>query len=141
MARPLQSLRLRQVTVSTLRGEADLTALGSPALNTDTEAKRIYGRRSPSDLTWPFLRVNLADESPLRKGTTVRLTVHCFSKAQFDDEVEQLNAAVQTALEDAVLELSPATKAFIAWRGSQVIPDSAEANAWHGVNSFDASIG
>jgi hypothetical protein len=69
------------------------------------------------------------------------MTVHTFSKAQFDDECEQLNGAVQTSLEDAVLELSPSTKAYITWRSSQVIHDAAEANSWHGVNSFDATIG
>jgi hypothetical protein len=69
------------------------------------------------------------------------MTVHAFSKAQFDDECEQLNAMLAEKLDDAVLQLSPAVKAFIRWRGSQVIPDSAEANAWHGVNTFDATIG
>jgi hypothetical protein len=31
-------------------------------------------------------------------------------------------------------------KAYVRWIGSQVIPDAAEASAWHGVNSFDATI-
>ena len=141
MARPLQSLRLRQTIVTTLRADDDLIALGDPALSADAETKRIYGRRTPGTLTWPFLRVNLTDEGPLRKGTEIRGTVHTFSKAQFDDEIEQLNAAVQSALEDAVLELSPATKAYLSWISSQVIHDSAEASAWHGLNSFRATIG
>jgi hypothetical protein len=92
-------------------------------------------------LTWPFVRVSIADEGPLRKGTAVRLTIHTFSKAKFDDECETLNGAVQTWGEDLVLELSASTKAYIEWVGSQVIPDAAEASAWHGVNSFKASIG
>jgi hypothetical protein len=65
--RPLQSLRLRQVTVTTLRGDADLTALGTPPLSEDTDHQRIYGRRSPAELVWPFLRVNVLDEG--RCGT------------------------------------------------------------------------
>jgi hypothetical protein len=109
--RPLQSLRLRQAIVAALRGDDDLTALGAPPL-----ADRIYGKRQPA-------------------------TLHTFSKAQFDDEVEGLNAGVQTALEDAVLELSAARKAYMRWISSQVIADAAEANAWHGLNSFDATIG
>lgn len=137
MPRPLQSLRLRQTIVTTLRADADLTAIGTPPLATDD---RIYGRRSPASLTWPFVRVNLTDEGPLRKGTEMRVTVHTFSKEQFDDEIESLNAAVQAALEDAVLELSSAAKAYLAWISSQVIPDGAEASAWHGLNSFTATI-
>jgi hypothetical protein len=141
MARPLQSLRLRRTIVPRLRADADLIAIGDPPLSDDAETRRIYGRRSPAELTWPFLRVSIPDEVPLRKGTQIRVTVHTFSKAQFDDEVEALNAAVQAGLEDAVLELSPATKAFVSWINSQVIPDAAEANAWHGLNSFNATIG
>lgn len=141
MARALQSLRLRRTIVPRLRADADLIALGDPALSTDTDTQRIYGRRSPATLTWPFLRVSIPGEVPLRKGTEIRITVHTFSKAQYDDEVEALNAAVQANLEDAVLELSPATKAFMSWISSQVLADAAEASAWHGLNSFRATIG
>jgi hypothetical protein len=108
---------------------------------TGNVADRIYGRRQPASLTWPFCRVSVVDEGPLRKGTEVRLTIHTFSKAQFDDECELLNGAVQTWGEDRVLELSPSVKAYIVWTGSQVIPDAAEADAWHGVNTFTATIG
>jgi hypothetical protein len=138
MARPLQSLYLRRATVTRLRADTTLIAIGTPPLSED---ERIYGRRQPATLVWPFVRVSVADEGPLRKGTVVRLTVHAFSKAKFDDECEQINGAIAGSLEDAVIELSPSTKAFISWRGSQVIPDAAEASAWHGVNSFDATIG
>jgi hypothetical protein len=48
---------------------------------------------------------------------------------------------VQSSLEDAVLDLSAAWKAYISWVGSQVIPDASEADAYHGVNSFTATIG
>src|SRR5690242_4303451 len=101
MPRPLRSLRLRQVLVTRLRADADFSELGSPALN-----DRIYGKRQPATLTWPFVRVSTADEGPIRKGTTVRFTVHTFSKADYDDECEALNAGVQVNLEDAVLQLS-----------------------------------
>lgn len=134
--RPLQSLRLRQAIIPLLRADADLIAIGSPPI-----ADRIYGRRQPATLTWPFVRVSAADEGPLRKGTQVRVTVHTFSKAQFDDECEEMNGAVQASLEDAVLEIGASTKAFITWGGSQVIPDAVESDAYHGVNSFTATIG
>lgn len=136
MARPLQSLFLRRAIVTHLRADSALVALGSPAL-----AERIYGPRSPGTLTWPFVRVNVSDEGPLRKGTTIRVTVHAFSKAQFDDEVSSINAALTASLEDEVLTLSPGYTAYMRWLGSQVIPDAAEADAYHGVNSFDATIG
>lgn len=135
-ARPLQSLQLRQATVQRLRADADLIAIGDTPIG-----DRIYGRRQPAILTWPFIRISVADEGPLRHGTVLRLTVHSFSKAQFDDECEAINGAIQASIEDAVLQLSGARKAFMSWIGSQVIPDAAEADAWHGVNSFTATIG
>lgn len=134
--RPLQSLSLRQATVQSLRADADLIGLGDPAV-----AGRIYGKRQPPELTWPFVRCSVADEGPLRLGTEVRLTIHTFSKAEFDDECEQLNIAVQTWGENRALDLTGGRKAYISWVGSQVIPDAAEASAWHGVNSFTATIG
>jgi hypothetical protein len=141
MSRPLQSLRLRQAIIPLLRADADLIAIGTPPLSADTDQQRIYGRRQPAILTWPFVRVSNADEGPLRKGTSVRMTIHSFSKAQFDDECEEMNGAIQAVLEDAVLDLSPSVKAYLSWDGSQVIPDAAEASAWHGVNNFTATIG
>jgi hypothetical protein len=136
--RPLQSLYLRQAAVASLRDTNSVTSIGSPPISQDN---RIYGRRQPDELTWPFIRVSVADEGPLRKGTEVRLTIHTFSKAQFDDECETLNAAIQAWGEDRVLQLRPSTKAFVTWSGSQVIPDASEASAWHGVNTFTATIG
>jgi hypothetical protein len=136
--RPLQSLRLRQAIVPHLRADPDLVAIGTPPISQDD---RIYGRRQPATLVWPFVRVSVSDEAPLRRGSDIRVTVHSFSNAQFDDEIEQMNEAIQKNLENAVLELSPAYKAFLVWNGSQVMPDAAEADAWHGVNTFTATIG
>jgi hypothetical protein len=136
MARPLQSLRLRQATVTRLRADGTLASIGETPIG-----ERVYGRKQPATLIWPFVRVSVADEGPLRKGTEIRVTVHSFSKAQYDDECETINGAIQTSLEDAVIELNASTKAYFAWNGSQVIPDGAEADAYHGVNTFTATIG
>lgn len=134
--RPLQSLWLRRAIIQRLRADADLIALGDPAIG-----DRIYGRRTPATLTWPFVRYGVTPSIPLRKGTEVRVTVHCFSKAQFDDECEEINGAIQEALENAVVELSPSVKAYMAYVGDQVTGDPAEADAWHGWITFTATIG
>jgi hypothetical protein len=134
--RPLQSLRLRQAIVPLLRTDPNVILIGDPPVG-----DRVYGRRQPAELVWPFVRVSVADEAPLRRGTDIRVTVHSFSKTQFDDECEQLNGAIQAALEDAVVDLSPAYTARLVWNGSQVLADASEADAWHGVNTFTATIG
>jgi len=52
-----------------------------------------------------------------------------------------MNAAIQSSLEDAVIDLSGGLTAYVVWIGSQVLADPAEADAHHGVNSFNAVIG
>jgi hypothetical protein len=104
MPRPLQSLRLRQAIVTRLRADIDLSTIGTTPID-----DRIYGLRTPATLVWPFVRVVLADEGPLRKGTEIRVTIH--------------------------------VKAFMVWNASQVIQDAAEADAYHGINTFTATIG
>jgi hypothetical protein len=133
--RPLHALPLRQKAIIRLRGDADLIALGSPAI-----ADRIY-EVPPATITWPFLRYGGPDETPVRRGTQVRFTIHSFSKAQYSDECAELNAGIVANLEDGVIDLGGAWKAYVSWIGSQILPDPEEASAWHGVNSFTATIG
>jgi hypothetical protein len=133
--RPLQSLSLRQKIVTRLRGDGALIAIGTPALD-----ERIY-EVPPVNPTWPWVRYGGPGETPIRKGTSVRFTIHTFSKAQFSDESANLNGGVQASLEDAVIELSPGVTARIVWLGSQILPDPQEIGAHHGVNDFRATIG
>jgi len=135
--RPLQSLPLRQAIIERLRADSTLANIGAPPIGDDD---RIY-ERPPSVLTWPFVRYGGPDEIPIRQGTQVRFAVHAFSKAKFTDEVTGMNAAIQSSLEDAVIDLSGGLTAYVVWIGSQVLADPAEADAHHGVNSFNAVIG
>jgi hypothetical protein len=131
--RPLQSLSLRQAIIQHLRGDADLTAL--------VPAVRIYGQRTPAQLTWPFIGYGAPSESPVRAGTQIRITMHAFSKAQFEDEASNIVAAMQKSLENAVLDVGAGLKAYLAYVGSQILADPAEADAWHGVATWNATIG
>lgn len=137
MARDL-SLALRQAVIQTLRSDADLTAL--------VPATRNYGMRSPATLAWPFTRYGSPDALPFKgqclDGATVAFAIHSFSKQEFEDECANINAAVASSLDELTVALDAAggAKAHIAWRGSQIIPDAAEADAWHGVNRFEAAV-
>jgi hypothetical protein len=133
--RPLHSLTLRQQSILRLRADADLIAIGSPAIGS-----RIY-ETPPSTVTWPWVRYGGPDETPVRKGSKVRFTIHTFSKTDFSDECANMNAAVQAGLEDAVIDLEPGVTARLVWEGSQILPDPEEAGAYHGVNGFTATIG
>jgi hypothetical protein len=131
-ARPLQSLSLRQAIVERLRADSDLTDL--------VPADRIHGMRTPASPDWPFVRYGTPDEVPLRRGTEIRVTLHGFSKEQFEDEASSIVGALQADLEDAVIELPHGLKAFMRFVGAQIVPDAAEASAWHGIASWTATI-
>jgi membrane carboxypeptidase/penicillin-binding protein PbpC len=83
----------------------------------------------------------LQSESPVRAGTQIRITMHAFSKAQFEDEASNIVAAMQKSLENAVLDVGAGLKAYLAYVGSQILADPAEADAWHGVATWNATIG
>jgi hypothetical protein len=132
------SLQLRQAVVSVMRASDELTAI--------VPADRNYGMRAPATLTWPFTRYGSPDALPFRgqclDGARIGFTVHAFSKAQYEDECANINSVVSASLDGKVLELDGpgGAKAHIVWQGSQIIPDAAEAAAWHGVNRFEATV-
>jgi hypothetical protein len=137
MARDL-SLPLRQAVITHLRADAGMLA--------ELPAARIYGMRQQADTAWPFTRYGATDTIPQRAqcwdGQIVNLTLHVFSKGQFEDECAQISAAIVAALGDAVLTLGDvdATKAHFRWRSSQIVPDAAEAAAWHGIVRLEATL-
>lgn len=98
--------------------------------------------RSPAKVSWPFTRYGSPSSIPFLAqcidGSTIKFTIHAFSKTQFEDEVAAINAALSAALDSAVLDIGNGRKARIRWIASQILPDAAEADAYHGVNSFEA---
>lgn len=132
------TLPLRRAVITTLRADPDLTAL--------VPAGRNYGMRSPATLTWPFTRYGSPDALPFRAqcldGATIGFTVHSFSKDETEDECANINAALNSALDGRVLALDGlgGAKAHIVWQASQIIPDAAESDAYHGVNRFEATV-
>jgi hypothetical protein len=44
------------------------------------------------------------------------------------------------SLDGKTLALESGVVARLSWRNSQLIPDAAEANAWHGITHFAATI-
>lgn len=132
------SLPLRQAIVATLRADSDLIAIVPPESN--------YGMRSPASVTFPFTRYGSPDSQPFRAqcldGATVAFTVHSFSKADYEDECADINAATARALDGKSLDLDAGfpAKAHVVWVGSQIVADAADASIWHGINRFEAVV-
>lgn len=129
------TLPLRQAVITLLRADGALIALGDPALTAD----RIYGERSPSKLTWPFVRYGQSNIG--QTGGT--LPLHAFSKAKFTDEAAEIADRIVQLLDGAILDLGGGRKATLSWPedgGTQIIPDAAEADAWHAIIRFEVAI-
>lgn len=119
------------------------------AFTTKLPAGSIHGMRQPADATWPFSRYGSPDGHPLRsqclKGSIVDVTLHVFSKDTFDDECSDILQAMEKSIDGAdgkgvTLTLEGGQKAHMKTKGSQIIPDAAEASAWHGLCHIEATI-
>jgi hypothetical protein len=132
------SLQLRQAVIETLRADTVLTNLVPEDQN--------YGMRTPAKLAWPFTRYGAPDAVPFKgqclDGAVISFSIHSFSKETFEDELADINFAVSSALDGVTLALGGdfSADAHIRWVGSQIIPDAAEASAWHGINRFEATV-
>lgn len=126
-------LEVRRAIVTRLRADASVTALGSPALG-----QRIYGERTPATLTWPFVRYGQSD-AVSSLGYDITAPIHVFSKAAFTDEAGDISEAIGASLDNLVLTLD-GRKAYLQYLGHQIIPDAAEADAWHGVVRIGARV-
>ena len=126
------TLPLRRAIVRHLKADSRVTA--------KQPAAQIYGMRQPAQTDWPFTRYGQPDTRAAGAGSDTSVTLHVFSKATFEDECAEIARALVTALEGAVLWLEGGVRADISWRDSQIIPDAAEANAWHGLVRFSARI-
>lgn len=126
------TLELRRAIILHLKADSGVTAL--------VDAEDVFGMRQPAVHGWPFTRYGQPDTRAAGHGSDVSVTLHAFSKGAFDDECSQIAKALVAALNGAVLPLDGPDVAQVHWRDSQIIPDAAEADAWHGLVRFDATI-
>jgi hypothetical protein len=131
------SLDLREAVVTRLRATSALTAI--------TTADKVFGEQPTDPLPErPFTRYGVDDITPREdgcwSGATVEFPIHSFSQKKFTDEIRQMNAAVASALHDAVLDLGGGMKSTITWLGSTVRRDAADVKAWHGTARFRATV-
>lgn len=135
------SLSVRGKIISALKSDAQLTAI--------VPAGRIYPSKSPASPTFPFIRV------PMLIGTVAELdggsgseqsgVIHCFTKiaaSNPDPEAQAatINRHIVRILSDIdAVDLGDGESLGIHAVQTQVIEDSAEADAYHGVVSIRAT--
>jgi hypothetical protein len=125
-------LPLREAIVSHLKADASFTAKQS--------ADAIHGMRQPAETAWPFTRYGGGETRAAGLGEDVTVTLHNFSKGAFENECAEIQSAMVESLDGKTLALESGVVARLSWRNSQLIPDAAEANAWHGITHFAATI-
>ena len=123
-----------------------VTALKSAGL----AGGRVYGPSSPANvwtLGQTFIKVAYPDTEPLRAqcldGATFDVIVHTFSKSADEAICADLNRAVSTLLDGRGQPLTapfPARIRRLTWLRSQIIRDTDEASAWHGLVTFQGSV-
>jgi hypothetical protein len=87
------------------------------------------------------------DVEPLRAqcldGVTFDSIVHTFAKGADESAVSELNRAVASLLDGKGRALDapfPARIRRMVWLRSQIIRDTDEASAWHGLVTFQGSV-
>jgi hypothetical protein len=108
---------------------------------------RVYGPHPPANPQWPFILVGSADAAPMQAqcldGSQFTLTVHTFDKGADEAGAAELNRAVAGLLDRKPLPLTapfPASMRALRWVRSQIIRDTAEATAWHGLVSISGTV-
>lgn len=123
-------LACRQAVVRTMAEDAVLTAT--------TIGDRIYGERTePKKLRWPFIRCDGFDAIPQWQVSGL---VHIFSKGPFADEAHTITEIVAQLFDARSIDLQNGSRAFVNVDRSRIIPDGAEADAWHGIVSLTMNV-
>lgn len=132
-----------------LKGNAPLAALVAsysidPQADTD-------GVDAEGNAIWPFIRMDGTQSLPQGRGCTARaevtLQLHSFAKPRYDganrmvmtarDHAGAINTAVVEAIHGHAFVTAGRRYRFLV-RASRLLPDGAEADAWHGIASLVA---
>lgn len=113
----------------------------------DVADGNVHGPHPPANVEWPFVLVGNSETAPLRaqclEGATFDVTVHTFAKGPDESRCALLNARVANLLDGVGRPLDapfPARIRRMVWLRSQIIRDTDEATAWHGLVTFQGSV-
>lgn len=132
------SLSVRGKIVAALKADAQLTAI--------VPAARVYPGKVPAGPVWPFIRVPLAIATTAEldggSGSEMSGVVHCFTKigaGVLDPEAQAatINRHITRVLSQIdTTELDDGESVGVHVTQRQVLEDTAEADAYHGIVSY-----
>lgn len=123
-------------------------ALVTALQGTTPAGASVYGPGVPANPPWPRIQVPNPDVEPLRAqcldGVTFDVIVHTFAKGPDESGCAELNRVVASVLDGKGRPLPdapfPARIRRLTWLRSQIIRDTDEASAWHGLVTFQGSV-
>lgn len=142
------SLYVRQAALLRMKAAAPVTD--------DVPAARIYPPQRPAQPVWPFIGYGVPTAVPFTAscldGSAITVAVHVYGETSGEGDdtvsgeefVERVAGNVVAAL-DGSFSLAdtdcpyPATAHF-TWTGTQAIQDGADADAFHGIVSFNVTV-
>lgn len=134
------TLAVRRALMTAMKADTALTAL--------VPAARIYPQVPDKTPTWPFVRYGSPTSVPLRAscldGAEHTIAIHAFAKQRkqgqsavetAEDHAARIGAAIARALDARTLTVDGG-KLKVNWRGSQLLIDGDERDAFHAVVNF-----
>lgn len=138
---------------------AILAALKASPLVTDlVPAAQIYPGTSVGPL-WPMIRYGVPTTEPMRvscvDGSILNVPIHGFAKPRYvdddphkamletaEDRAAKIGSAIARALGGIRIAIDGDASAYgiVDWRGSRLMRDGAEDDAWHTVQDFRVRV-
>lgn len=135
------SVQLRRAILPILKADAKIAA---------AVGGRVYSETPTAIPAWPFIRFGFAIGTPeewsCAEGADVSFTVNVFSKAAGTDECARITRLVCAVLDKRQITLEVDTDtgkqagAYLLVTRTQIMRDGSEADAHHGVVSFEAMV-
>lgn len=125
------SLPVRKAVIDALRAQEALTA--------KVPADRVFGQKTTSSPVKPFVRYGMVTVIPKKSACgdwgAVTLDIHAFSDQPDGDEAAEIAAIIANLLDGAILTIDD-DRYECRWTQTRIVPDTQEADVWHGIASF-----
>lgn len=136
------SIQLRRAILPILKADTRLAAM---------TGGRIYSETPPAIPAWPFIRyghsISTPQEWTCSTGANITFTINAFSKAAGTDECGRMVRLICAALDGKSIPLEidtdsgeSAEAVMVFVTQTQIMRDGDEADAHHGVVSFEAMV-
>jgi hypothetical protein len=140
------ALPVRRAILPRLKADPGVTAL--------IPAAQIYPGTVGANPVFPFIRYGAPVSSPFRASgldsSAVVGAIHAFAKPlknlaggvidTAEDQAHRMSEAIGACIDGVTIVLDDTFKARVTWTGSNLLQDSAEAEAWHAVVNFRAEV-